>query len=83
MKIPALWRSPGFRQRAQRLILPMSIMTACIATIDSLPAPGKSWRLVLVAQITATWLAVAVMVEACKRRKAAASGSESIQGQPA
>lgn len=63
----------------------MSIVTACIATVDSLPATGKSWCPVLVAQITATWLAVAVtvMVEARKRRKAATLGAENTQEQPA
>ena len=85
MKMTDLRRSPRFRQRVQRLILPLSIVTACVATVDSLPAPGKSWRPVLIAQITATWLAVAVtvMVEVRKRRKSAALGAENTQEQPA
>ncbi len=81
MKIIALRRSPRFRQNAQRLVLPLSVITACLSTADSFPAPGKFWRPVLAAQIAATWIAVAVavVVEVRNRRKSAASQPASIQ----
>lgn len=60
MKIVEFRRNPRLRKFATRLLLPVTVLTACFSTLDSWPIPGKHWRPVLIAQIGATWLAVAV-----------------------
>ena len=74
MNIRALRRNPRFRKTANRLILPLAVIAAFCSTLDSFPAPGKAWRPVLIAQIAATWLAVAISAAASYRnnRKTAA-----------
>ena len=72
--------TPRSKRNFQRLTVLTSVVIACGVTLDSRPAPGHSWRPLLIADIAIAWAVVVtnLLVGLRSQRREEAAVSDTI-----